>query len=250
MDVEEGLGLLAKGVRADTLVQVLGQFRGILDLYDWHVTCQTWLADIRGHMEPCSGAEVYKSAESDLTDALVAGRNTDGTQRTVFDDSYLALGQPGDHILVARLVGGHTDFERFDTDENAGWILHVMRITAGRRLAITKTGHVGLVPPSAKEGDDVVVLFGCSMPLLLRRNRTSNVRRVVGECYFRRMMDGQIVDAATCSADFETPLPSVFDEEETSPEQAALLTNMETLSALCPDPIPSEALSAQWFCIK
>jgi hypothetical protein len=39
-------------------------------------------------MEPENGGRVCALAENDLIDALVAGRHTDGTQRTAFDDPF------------------------------------------------------------------------------------------------------------------------------------------------------------------
>jgi hypothetical protein len=162
---------------------------------------------------------------------------------------FLALSEPGDHVLVAKVVNGHVELERSDSNENARWISPVMRITTSRRLAITGNGHVGLVPPTAREGDDVFVLYGCSMTLLPGRNGKSNARCVVGECLFPRMMNGQIVDTTTLVEDPGTPLPSMFVDKEASAEKSALFRSMETLSALLPDPVLSYGWSAQWFCI-
>lgn len=67
-----------------------------------------------------------------------------------------------------------------------------------RRIAVTERGHLGLVPRTAQKGDMVCVLFGCSVPVILRRVGTSDVSgettplyRMVGECYLDGYMDGE-----------------------------------------------------------
>jgi hypothetical protein len=242
------LNLLAAGIRVDTVVDVLDKFSGLPDIYRWHDACLSWLERIRKHFKSY-GEDAVKPGVYDLLDALVAGRYYDGTKRTGDDDpSYLALGQPGDHILVAHDVDGHSDVERFDTDDNV-WISHVMRITAGRRLAITRTGHVGLVPGSAEVGDEIVVILGCSMPLLLRRQEQSKARRVIGECYFHRMMDGQVVNAA---GDVEIPdfeMSSNLAANEAPASMSGSSESMKFLSESLSDPSSDDGPQAQWFCI-
>src|SRR6202022_3873750 len=39
----------------------------------------------------------------------------------------------------------------------------------GRKLVITKKGFMGLAPSWAKAGDELAILFGCSMPVVLSR---------------------------------------------------------------------------------
>ena len=52
------------------------------------------------------------------------------------------------------------DFQRFDT-----W-----RKLAGRRFMKSRQGSIGLVPPDAQARDAICVLYGCSVPVILRRN--------------------------------------------------------------------------------
>ncbi|CAN8098610.1 unnamed protein product [Discula destructiva] len=56
------------------------------------------------------------------------------------------------------------------------------------RLMVTCNGHVGMVPEKAEKGDVVCVLFGCSVPVLLRRHLDSWT--IVGECFLDGYMDG------------------------------------------------------------
>ncbi|KAL5317114.1 hypothetical protein ACEPPN_014208 [Leptodophora sp. 'Broadleaf-Isolate-01'] len=48
----------------------------------------------------------------------------------------------------------------------------------------------GLAPPEAREGDCICILFGCSVPVVLRAV-TPDRHSFVGECYVHGMMDGE-----------------------------------------------------------
>lgn len=51
------------------------------------------------------------------------------------------------------------------------------------RLMVTRDGHIGMGPEKTMKGDVVCVLFGCSVPVLLRRHPGSrDAWAVVGEC--------------------------------------------------------------------
>lgn len=59
-----------------------------------------------------------------------------------------------------------------------------------RRLTITERGYFGLVPTGAKQGDIVSVLFGCSVPVLLRLTENGDYF-LVGETYVHGFMEGE-----------------------------------------------------------
>jgi hypothetical protein len=61
-----------------------------------------------------------------------------------------------------------------------------------RRLMVTAEGEVGMGPCRARPGDAVVVLFGCSIPLVLRRVGSVEAWQVVGEAYVHGLMNGEI----------------------------------------------------------
>ncbi|KAF2162445.1 hypothetical protein M409DRAFT_27070 [Zasmidium cellare ATCC 36951] len=61
-----------------------------------------------------------------------------------------------------------------------------------RRLAVTESGHVGIVPQQAQKGDLVCVLYGCSVPVILRPLAKGQYR-LVGECYLQGFMEGEAV---------------------------------------------------------
>jgi len=62
-----------------------------------------------------------------------------------------------------------------------------------RRVFVTQTGMLGLGPPATAEGDIVVVLFGGTVPFVLRPDAEKQRYRLVGECYVHDVMDGQAV---------------------------------------------------------
>ena len=57
---------------------------------------------------------------------------------------------------------------------------------------VMKNGNVGMAPCRARKDDVVVVLFGCSIPVVLRRVGTREAWLVVGEAYVFGFMDGEI----------------------------------------------------------
>jgi hypothetical protein len=53
---------------------------------------------------------------------------------------------------------------------------------------------VGLVPQSAKLGDNLCILYGCSVPVVLRKLSGSNTSicwQLIGDAYVHGIMDGE-----------------------------------------------------------
>ncbi|KAH7116812.1 heterokaryon incompatibility protein-domain-containing protein, partial [Dendryphion nanum] len=61
-----------------------------------------------------------------------------------------------------------------------------------RRLMVTENGIVGMAPCRARQGDFVVILFGCKIPLVLRRVGTREAWKVLGEAYVHGFMNGEV----------------------------------------------------------
>ncbi|EME40089.1 hypothetical protein DOTSEDRAFT_158763 [Dothistroma septosporum NZE10] len=68
-----------------------------------------------------------------------------------------------------------------------------------KRLAVTNTGHVGMVPQTARKNDIVCVLFGCSVPMVLRPVG-DGTHKVVGEAYVHGFMDGEALEGGEYGA--------------------------------------------------
>lgn len=82
-------------------------------------------------------------------------------------------------------------WERIDCQ--TGW----MRL---RRLALTEGGNLCLINSNAKPGDDVAILHGSAVPLILRW-RAENRYQLVGEAIVDGMMHGEMVTWAEEEAD-------------------------------------------------
>jgi hypothetical protein len=61
-----------------------------------------------------------------------------------------------------------------------------------RKLAITKNGYIGAVPNETQVGEVVCVLFGCSVPVVLRRTLDQSYT-FVGETYLHGFMDAEAI---------------------------------------------------------
>lgn len=70
----------------------------------------------------------------------------------------------------------------------------------GRRLIRTKDNYLGIAPQSVQENDEIWVLAGAFVPMVLRRERNSERRRLVGETYINGYMNGETVDVTKMTA--------------------------------------------------
>ncbi|KAH7417920.1 heterokaryon incompatibility protein-domain-containing protein [Cadophora sp. MPI-SDFR-AT-0126] len=71
--------------------------------------------------------------------------------------------------------------------------LNVLRANVlHRQLMISKKGYIGLGPVPARQGDLICVLYGCSVPVILRKVDKHYI--LVGECYVHGLMDGEALD--------------------------------------------------------
>jgi hypothetical protein len=74
-----------------------------------------------------------------------------------------------------------------------------LTLLPNRRLARTIRGYLCLVPSAAEVGDSVMILSGCSTPLVLRRVKSrENSFNVVGDSYVHGAMFGEHISAHDC----------------------------------------------------
>lgn len=69
--------------------------------------------------------------------------------------------------------------------------VRIAQIGQGRSIFISETGYCGLLPEHAKEGDCLCVLFGCDVPVVLRK--AGDFYTFIGECYIQGLMDGEAI---------------------------------------------------------
>lgn len=76
-----------------------------------------------------------------------------------------------------------------------------------RRLMATKEGYFGVGPRRTQKEDLVCVLYGCSVPVILRRcvadDEPENLFKFVGECYVDGLMDGEALGLGKEVEDFK-----------------------------------------------
>jgi hypothetical protein len=72
------------------------------------------------------------------------------------------------------------------------FLSRVKQCTRYRKFAITNTDRLALVRSKARPNDVVVILFGCSVPVLLRKDGQHFV--LFGKAYIHGVMDGQAMD--------------------------------------------------------
>jgi hypothetical protein len=87
-----------------------------------------------------------------------------------------------------------TAFSEFETTAKLDKICQAFE--AGlrrRRLLVTEKGFIGSAPQQIEEGDILCVLFGCSVPVILRKAYDEEVYNFVGECYLYGFMDAEAI---------------------------------------------------------
>ena len=74
----------------------------------------------------------------------------------------------------------------------------------GRRFFITENHRMGITQTDAKPCDNIAVLKGCEMPLILRDVPQSDEKLLVGECFVQGVMNGEAASRCSCSGE---PIP-------------------------------------------
>jgi hypothetical protein len=93
-------------------------------------------------------------------------------------------------------------FERLTDDRDAPrinslrassiWLQRVSNVARGRCFVITEKGHFGLVHRYVNVGDEVCILMGCSVPVILRKFRGEE-RFFLGDAYIQGWMEGEMI---------------------------------------------------------
>jgi hypothetical protein len=73
------------------------------------------------------------------------------------------------------------------------FLLHSKSGIPRRRCLVTEHGSVGAAPVETMVSDLVCVLFGCSVPVILRPIADADEFRFIGECYVNGLMDGEAI---------------------------------------------------------
>jgi len=142
---------------------------------------------------------------------VVADRGSDGSnapswyQRAMLHCLMYSPTNRGD-INTSRIL----DDQEGQSSMIGSFLRRVQRVIWNRKLFIARSGSLGLAPSATQIGDKVCILFGCSVPVILRPRHGSDGRQhwsFIGECYVHGMMDGQAVESTRvdgfCATEFE-----------------------------------------------
>jgi hypothetical protein len=95
----------------------------------------------------------------------------------------------GESQLRCRRVSNRSDRESFISR------FHDTTVKMARRLAVSDTGFLAMVPKQAKKGDSICILFGCSVPVVLRQGGSTGAYYFIGECYVDGFMNGEAMQS-------------------------------------------------------
>jgi len=141
---------------------------------------------------------------------LVADRDPDGqTPPTWYQRACLRCLEIADNfnngdLNVGELLQGQSEMLR-------KYLIRVRNITWNRRFFTAKTFEYskenqedlfGLGPPGTEVGDSVYILFGCSVPVILRGSPKGGME-LIGEGYVYGKMEGEAMEDGTYSEDKE-----------------------------------------------
>jgi len=73
-----------------------------------------------------------------------------------------------------------------------------MRAVIFRTFVKTETSYMRLVPGNVQDGDEIWLLKGCKVPILLRTCGNDGDWRVVGDAYVHAAMHGETFDEKKC----------------------------------------------------
>lgn len=131
---------------------------------------------------------------------LVADRGPDGNPPPVW------YHRACEHLIYENYSGKNTNWDTQELMERPvqrepssallAFLRRIQSVVWNRTLMITETGAVGLVHNKAKAGDLICILFGCSVPVILRQYK-DGCQEFIGECFVNNtqgVMDGQAMD--------------------------------------------------------
>ncbi|KAB5527980.1 heterokaryon incompatibility protein-domain-containing protein [Coniochaeta sp. 2T2.1] len=176
------------GIRVDTIAQ-LGA--GVRQLIDAEVVESIWAS---------WGDMVAAWDDGEYLGPYVTGGivRWEAFERTVIMDHNLEGQRAGPHerlnaVTFARHDPGAAEAEREALEKV--WRTCLLR-WRNRRFFITAQGYFGLGPLDAEGGDVIFVLFGCSVPMVLRPHPDGGRGEwtLVGEAFVLGLMDGEVID--------------------------------------------------------
>jgi hypothetical protein len=91
--------------------------------------------------------------------------------------------------------------EGFAFDHDAAHYRSAMIFQRDRKSFLSSYGHVGLAPACSEPGDFICILFGSTVPFILRETPEGTFR-LIGEAYVHGIMDGEWLDQEQATSTF------------------------------------------------
>jgi len=84
------------------------------------------------------------------------------------------------------------------------FLKRVQSVIWNRKFLVSKQLQlVGLVPRETQLGDTICILYGCSVPVVLRKSENTLHWNFIGECYVHGMMNGEAMDVTSSDEVFD-----------------------------------------------
>ncbi|OWP00044.1 hypothetical protein B2J93_8615 [Marssonina coronariae] len=178
------------GVRLDTIARLGPRASEGIILYEWL------------QLGSCIISDELDIVPDAFWRTLVADRGPNGSNApSWYHRAFLyclAESTPNGDVNTNRLIAACEAGSSLVVD----FLQRVQSVIWNRKFLVSGThGWVGLAPMAAVEGDVVVVLHGCSVPVVLRWVRGWWV--CVGECYVHGLMDGEGLEMGVGLEEFE-----------------------------------------------
>ncbi|TID14341.1 HET-domain-containing protein [Venturia nashicola] len=125
---------------------------------------------------------------------LVADRGPNGSPAPVFyrRACHYAFKQTG----IASAIDTEELLDNISLSMVKEFLQRVQEAVWNRQLIKTKRGHLGLAPDTAEKTDLICILYGCSVPVVIREV-DGGKHELIGECYIDGMMDGAALAVQT-----------------------------------------------------
>ena len=127
---------------------------------------------------------------------LVADRDAGGNlpppwYGLAFDDAYKLC--PDRELDTKKLLARGHEGEVSVSSKLKDFLKRVQAVTWNKQLVRLEDESLGLVPDRTQYGDKICILYGCDVPVVLRR-RLNESWMFIGEAFVHGVMDGQAMD--------------------------------------------------------
>ncbi|KAI8965180.1 hypothetical protein F5Y11DRAFT_314075 [Daldinia sp. FL1419] len=188
------VGFCASGTSASQARYVDGGRLEVSALYFASISCvgaKIATEDFAGFRKTCKVLGLDR-----LRDAPYPSRGTyrDAWLETLalgrVEDRHYGAGYPSLVDLAAMVAAPEGTVSEKEKGLSTGWKIWTTGRINGCYLFSTQNGYVGIINGEPQQGDEIFVVLGCNMPMLLRPT-ASGEYEVVGDCYVHGIMDGE-----------------------------------------------------------